>query len=216
MGGIKITVTESDASGLGMTTHRIENLADGIFSIAMTLLVLSLALPEAGRDVTLTVELQDLLFGQTHKFFNYALSFILLAIFWIIQHDQFHFIKRTDRIHLWLNIISFMFVALIPFSTSLIGDYPDETIAKLFFNANLFILGLFSSLNWLYATKGYRLVDRSLEPRRIAIGKMRSAIIPFIALLAMGLSVITPQWSSWVYLLIPVILAYLQFRYKLK
>ncbi|NAS89798.1 hypothetical protein C4E24_08740 [ANME-1 cluster archaeon AG-394-G21] len=96
-------MTESDASGLGMTTHRIENLADGIFSIAMTLLVLSLTLLEARTDLTLTVELQDLLFGQTHKFFNYALSFILLAIFWIIQHDQFHFIKRTDRIHLWLN-----------------------------------------------------------------------------------------------------------------
>lgn len=109
-----------------------------------------------------------------------------------------------------------MFVALIPFSTSLIGDYPDEMVAKLFFNANLFILGIFSSLNWLYATKVYRLVDRSLDPRRIAIVKMRSAIIPFIALLAMGLSVITPQWSSWVYISIPVILAYLQFRYKMK
>ena len=130
-----------------MTTHRIENLADGIFSIAMTLLVL--------------------------------------------------------------------FVAMIPFSTSLIGNYPDEMVAKLFFDANLFILGIFSSLNWLYATSGYRLVDRSLDPRRIAIGKMRGAIIPFIVLLAMGLSVITPQWSSWVYILIPVILAYLRFRYKL-
>ncbi|NOR78144.1 MAG: DUF1211 domain-containing protein [Methanophagales archaeon] len=56
-----------------MTTHRIENLADGIFSIAMTLLVLSLALPETRTDLTLTVELQDLLFGQTHKFFKFLL-----------------------------------------------------------------------------------------------------------------------------------------------
>lgn len=60
-------MTESDASGLGMTTHRIENLADGIFSIAMTLLVLNLALPEARTEVTLTVELQDLLFGHKIK-----------------------------------------------------------------------------------------------------------------------------------------------------
>ena len=81
-----------------------------------------------------------------------------------------------------------LFVAMIPFSTSLIGNYPDETIAKLFFDANLFILGIFSSLNWIYATKGYRLVDRSLDPRRIAIGKIRGAIIPPIALLAIQIN----------------------------
>ena len=106
-----------------------------------------------------------------------------------------------------------MFVVLIPFSASLIGDYPDETIAKLFFDFNLFILGIFNSLNWTYATKGYRLVDRSLDPRRIAIGKRRGAVTPIVALMAMGLSVITPQWSSCVYILIPVLLAHPQFRH---
>ena len=194
-----------------MTTHRIEALTDGIYAIAMTLLVLNLALPEVGTDQA--VQLHDALFGQAHKFFNYALSFILLAIFWIIHHDQFHFIKRIDRNLLWLNIFCLMFVALIPFSTSIIGDYPDETIAKLFFDSNLFMLGLFNSLNWVYATKGYRLVDRSIDPRRIAIGKRRSAVTPIVALMAMGLSVITPQWSSCVYFLIPVLLAHPQFRH---
>ena len=203
-------MTDSNASESWMTTHRIEALTDGIYAIAMTLLVLNLALPEVGTDQA--VQLHDALFGQAHKFFNYALSFILLAIFWIIHHDQFHFIKRTDRIHLWLNIFCLMFVVLVPFSTSLTGDYPDETIAKLFFDSNLFILGIFNSLNWAYA-KGYRLVDRSLDPRRIAIGKRRGAVTPIVALIAMGLSVITPQWSSCAYLLIPVLLAHPRLRH---
>ncbi len=197
-----------------MTTHRIENLADGIFSIAMTLLVLNLALPEVETGLTLTTELHTLLFGQTHKFFNYALSFILLAIFWIIQHQQFHFIKRTDHTHLWINIFSLMFVALVPFSTSLTGDYPNETVAKLFFDLNLFILGSLNVLNWTYATKDYRLVDRSLDPRRIAVGNRRDAVIPVVALLAMVLSLIIPKWSSCVYLLIPIMLAHPWFRHK--
>ncbi len=135
-----------------MTTQRIENLADGIFSIAMTLLVLNLALPEVGTGLTLTTELHTLLFGQTRKFFDYALSFILLAIFWIIHHQQFHFTKRTDHTHPRINICSLMFVALVPFSTSLTGDYPNETVAKLFFDLNLFILGSLNALNWTYAT----------------------------------------------------------------
>jgi uncharacterized membrane protein len=197
-----------------MTTHRIENLADGIFSIAMTLLVLNLALPEVETGLALTTELHTLLFGQTHKFFNYALSFILLAIFWIIQHQQFHFIKRTDHTHLWINIFSLMFVALVPFSTSLTGDYPNETVAKLFFDLNLFILGSLNVLNWTYATKDYRLVDRSLDPRRIAVGNRRDAVIPVVALLAMVLSLIIPKWSSCVYLLIPIMLAHPWFRHK--
>jgi len=204
-------MAESNASEPGMTTHRIEALTDGIYAIAMTLLVLNLALPEVGTDQA--VPLQDALFGQAHKFFNYALSFILLAIFWIVHHDQFHFIKRTDRIHLWINIFCLMFVVLVPFSTSLTGDYQNETIAKLFFDSNLFILGIFNSLNWAYATKGYRLVDRSLDPRRIAIGKRRGAVTPIVALMAMGVSVITPQWSSCAYLLIPVLLAHPRLRY---
>lgn len=197
-----------------MTTHRIENLADGIFSIAMTLLVLNLALPEVETGLTLTTELHTLLFGQTHKFFNYALSFVLLAIFWIIQHQQFHFIKRTDHTHLWINIFSLMFVALVPFSTSLTGDYPNEMVAKLFFDLNLFILGSLNVLNWTYATKDYRLVDRSLDPRRIAVGDRRNAVIPVVALLAMVLSLIIPKWSSCVYLLIPIMLAHPWFRHK--
>ena len=207
-------MTKSDDPELGMTTHRIENLADGIFSIAMTLLVLNLALPEVETGLTLTTELHTLLFGQTHKFFNYALSFILLAIFWIIQHQQFHFIKRTDHTHLWINIFGLMFVALVPFSTSLTGDYPNETVAKLFFDLNLFILGSLNVLNWTYATKDYRLVDRSLDPRRIAVGNRRDAVIPVVALLAMVLSLIIPKWSSCVYLLIPIMLAHPWFRHK--
>jgi len=206
-------MTDSNASESRLTTHRIEALTDGIYAIAMTLLVLNLALPEVGTYQA-AVPLHDALFEQAHKFFNYALSFILLAVFWIIHHDQFHFITRTNRTLLWINIFCLMFVALVPFTTSLSGDFPDETIAKLFFDLNLFILGLLNSLNWVYATKGYRLVDRSMDPKRIASGTKRGMVTPSVALLAMGLSIITPLWSSCAYLLIPVLLAHPRFRHE--
>lgn len=207
-------MAKSDDPELGMTTQRIENLTDGIYSIAMTLLVLNLALPEMGVDLTPSTELHELLSKQTHEFLNYILSFILLAIFWSMHHQQFHFIKRTDHTHLWINVFILMFVAMVPFTTSLIGDYPDETIAKLFFGLNLFILGSLNALNWTYATKNYRLVDRGLNPRRIAVGNRRDAVIPGVILLAMVLSLITPHWSPCTYLLIPIMLAHPWFRHK--
>lgn len=208
-------VSRSDGSELGMTTHRIEALTDGIFAIAMTLLVLTLDLPEVEKGLTQT-GLHHLLMAQRDIFFNYALSFVLLAILWIIHHQQFHFIKRTDRKHLWINIFTLMFIALIPFSTSLVGDYPDDWMAEFFFGSNMFILGMLFNLNWAYATKGHRLVDRSLEPRRIALGKKKGAVTPLVSLLAMVLSLIHPQLSFYVYILIPIILSLPQFRRQLR
>ena len=207
-----MTASSSDESEPGVTTHRIEALTDGIFAIAMTLLVLTLALPEAKTELTQTVELYSLLIGQMHKFFNYALSFLLLAIFWVKHHQQFHFIKRTNRKHLWINIVTLMFIALIPFSTSLIGDYNDDRVAEFFFASNLFIIGMLFLWNWVYATKGHRLVDRSLDPQRIALWKKRGAVIPLVSLLAMVLSLTNPQFTFYAYLLIPIILALPHFR----
>src|SRR4030065_989192 len=111
-----------------LTTRRIEALADGIFAISMTLLVLTLTLPDM-MDTKLN--LSQLLAEQWPKFFNYALSFFLLAIFWIVHHQQFHYIRRTDRTHIWINIGILMFVALVPFTTDVAGDYSGRTIAAL-------------------------------------------------------------------------------------
>jgi uncharacterized membrane protein len=194
-----------------MTTHRIEALADGIFAIAMTLLVLNLALPEAGKG---PAELHNLLIGQLDKFFSYAVSFVLLAVLWLRHHEQFHFIKRTDGRHLWINIAFLMFVALVPFSTSILGDFPDEPVAEVFFGSNVLILGALLLCNWAYATNHHRLVDHSLDPRRIALGKRRGAVTPLVAVLAMGLSFINPVISFYTYLLIPAFQAAFEYRHR--
>jgi len=192
-----------------LTTRRIEALADGIFAIAMTLLVLTLTLP----DMTQTkIGLSQLLADQWPKFFNYALSFLLLAIFWIVHHQQFHVIHRTDRLHVWINIGILMFVALMPFSTDIVGDYSNQTLAELVFSANLMILGLLFLLNWWYACRNHRLVDPDLSRETIARGIRRSSITPVVAAISMVLSVFVPGWGLWVYMLIPIIQLHPWFR----
>jgi len=193
-----------------MTTHRIEGLADGIFAIAMTLLVLNLALPEMGKGLA---EVHSLLFGQIDKFLNYALSFVLLAVFWIRHHQQFHLIKRTDGKHLWINIYFFMFVGLIPFSTTLVGYYPKDSLAEVFFASNIFMLGMLLHWSWVYATNQHRLVDHSLDPQRIALGKKRGVVTMLVAASAMGLAFVDPRMSSFVYLLIPILQGVVKYRH---
>jgi uncharacterized membrane protein len=194
-----------------LTTRRIEALADGIFAIAMTLLVLTLTLPDMAQT---KLSLSQLLADQWPKFFNYALSFVLLAIFWIVHHQQFHVIRRTDRGHIWINIGILMFVALMPFSTDIAGDYSDETLAELVFSANLLILGLLFLLNWWYACRNHRLVDPDLSRETIVGGMRRGCITPVVAALSMVLSLFIPRWGLMVYMLIPIIQLHPWFRHS--
>ena len=194
-----------------MTTHRIEALTDGIFAISMTLLVLTLALPEAGKGIT---EVHNLLVGQSDKFFNYALSFVLLAVFWIRHHQQSHLIKRTDGRHLWINIFFLMFVGLMPFTNSLVGDYPNDSMAEVSFAINILMLGILLTWNWVYATNHHRLVDNSLDSRSIALGKKRGLITPIVAVLAIGIAFIDPRICSFLYLLIPILQQVIQHRHR--
>jgi uncharacterized membrane protein len=198
-----------DKSVVSLSTRRIEALADGIFAFAMTLLVLTLTLPDATQT---KLSLSQLLAQQWPKFFNYALSFALLAIFWIVHHQQFHVIRRTDRTHIWINIGILMFVALVPFTTDVAGDYSRQTLAELLFSGNLLILGLLFLLNWTYACGHHRLVDEDLGRRTIFRGVLRSCILPCVAAVSMIVALFIPRWGLTVYLLIPVIELHPWFR----
>lgn len=203
-----MTMEHDDSlEGLGLTTRRIESLTDGIFAIAMTLLVLSIRLPGTSGETP-----EELIFGQAHVFFAYFLSFALLATFWIIHHQHYHLIQRTDRIHLWINIVILMFVVLMPFSASLAGDFPTDPLAKEFFDLNMLILGILFLMSWIYASRHRRLIGDDVSERTISKNIWRGMIIPSVSFLALILSIVVPDLSSWAYVLIPVLLVHPKFR----
>jgi len=200
----------SEGDGFWLTTSRIQSLTDGVFAISMTLLILSLSLPDATEENG--ANLHILLFGQADKFVNYFVSFLVLAVFWIIHHQQFQHIKRTDSRHIWINVAILMFVALVPFSTDLVGDYSGTTIAQMFFAGNLLVLGMLFLGNWIYATRGRQLVENDMSEAVVVQGIRRNLVTPAISLVVIGLSVVIPEWSLWLYVSIPIILALPPFR----
>jgi len=189
-----------------LSTKRIQALTDGVFAIAMTLLVLNLKVPTIPEGAAAQV-LPKLVLGLWPDFFNYALSFILLAIFWIVHHRQFHFIKAIDQRLLWINILGLMFIALIPFSTSLIAQHGDVQVAALFFQCNLLAIGSIFYMHWSYATGKRHLIDPDLSAQMILLNKKRNLVIPTISLVCIGLSFLTPDWSEVPYFAIPFIMA---------
>lgn len=181
------------------TTKRIETLVDGIFAIAMTLLVLSIDVPQLIGTVS-NAAIQQALIDMLPKLYIYALSFSLLAIFWRINHQQFYRIKRANAVLLWINIFWLMFVALLPFSASLVVDYGNLQAPEIFFHVNMLLIGIFSYLNWYYATS--KNFVEGLTQDKIASTRKINLILPVVALVAIGITFITPSGSSFAYLTI--------------
>jgi TMEM175 potassium channel family protein len=187
----------SEAPDVLMTTKRIETLVDGIFAIAMTLLVLSLNVPNLPYPTTDAAVLASL-GNMGQQFFIYFISFILLASFWRVNHAQFNFIKKTDRRLVWINIIWLSLIALLPFSTNLIGSYGYLKVPLIFFDFNIFLIGVLFNLNWYYADKK-GLIDENTDKNMVKYQEKYNLGLPLIALAAIGLTFIIPEYSSLVY-----------------
>ena len=193
-------------NGNGPTTKRIESLADSIFSFAMTILVLNLTIPHiAGNNIKDL--LYHLLYVQANDVFSYFLSFFLLANFWIINHGHFIHIQRTNTKHLWINIMILMFIVLIPFTTSLIDQYPELQLSNILFDLNMFIVGILYYLDWAYATHKHRLVDTSLTKESVILSKKRGLVIPLLSIVAIGLALPYPSYSTAIYLFAPILVS---------
>jgi uncharacterized membrane protein len=186
-----------------MEKNRLETLVDGIFAIVMTLLVMTVVVPQR-ETVLQSTGFMEMLRLKVHDIVNYALSFALLAIFWIQHHEQAHFIKRTDPTHIWINIVMLFFIALFPFSTSLVTEFPEQNPAEMVFGANLLIVGVLFLANWIYATRKRRLVDEGMSAPDIAFGRNKCIFFIGVALISILLSQAHPLMSADIFWIVPI------------
>jgi len=189
--------------GDSVSKARIEALTDGVFAIVMTLLVLDIVVPHLSHSEAST-ELVKRLLGLWPTFLGYASSFIILGFFWIGHDSQFHYIKRVNRTLLWITIFYLMFIALIPFSTSLLGVYQDQQISVIIYGANLTISLCWNYLHWWYATKDHRSVDSDLDPILITVLSRRYLVGIIIFLVAIAISFVNIHLSLVLYIGAPL------------
>jgi len=184
---------------------RIETLVDGVFAIALTLLVLGITVPSitSPTEAILYQALVDLL----PNFYGYFISFFLLSVFWRINHKQFNKIRQADDAMLWLIILWLVFVALVPFSAFFIGEYGNFQIPNIFFHLNLFAIGILLFLNWRHAINSGLVDESAIKRQKPAL--MANLMLPSLSLIAIGVTFIPflkeygYGWSSIVYFAIP-------------
>jgi uncharacterized membrane protein len=172
-----------------LAPNRLEALIDGVFAIVMTLLVLDITIPEIAQP-SLQAELPRRLLELWPKLYSYLLSFIVLGLLWSFHHRSFRYIKRSDNGLIWLNIIFLMFTALIPFSTSLMGNYRIEKLPITIYASNILLTIVMRQIIWTYATGRYRLVDRDINPRLVKADTLRAMGICLTFVLIIGISFI--------------------------
>ncbi|MGC4041399.1 MAG: TMEM175 family protein [Flavobacterium sp.] len=135
----------------GQKIGRIEALSDGVFAIALTLLVLEIKVPEV--HVQSEAELWEILKELAPKFSSYFLSFMTMGIFWTGQALQLSHIEKYDRNLNWNSLFFLLFVSLLPFTTAFLGEYTHFKTAIGIYWVNIFLLGLLLLLHWKYAVR---------------------------------------------------------------
>jgi uncharacterized membrane protein len=140
----RITPTREDAE---VEFNRIVAFSDGVFAIAITLLVLTLEVP-AGVD-DLGQELRD----RSDEFLAYALSFAVLGKLWLSHHRFFGSLGRFDGTLLALNLLYLAFVALVPFTSDLLGNYSGESVAVVAYALNLAAVSLVFTISVRYSVR---------------------------------------------------------------
>ena len=184
--------------------NRIEALTDGVFAVAMTLLVLDIKVPELQQPLA-TAELPLKLLSLWPKFLSYTISFVILGVYWVGHHVQLSFIRRADRPLLWINILFLLWVALVPFSTALLSEYATTRIAIAIYGANLIAIGLTLALHWWYATTESRHVEPDIDRGLVRGAMYRTLMGPLVYVIAIGLSFFRAEVSLALYALVPIL-----------
>ncbi|HEY7968534.1 MAG TPA: TMEM175 family protein [Candidatus Limnocylindrales bacterium] len=132
--------------------ERIGALSDGLFAIAMTLIVLEIRVPPLGAGTT-DAQLASALGDLAPRFVTYLLSFLTLGIFWNGQQTQLSYVDRGNRDLAWLELLFLAIIALFPFTTSLLADHIELRLALALYWLNIFLAGAALYVIWEYVER---------------------------------------------------------------
>ncbi|MEH2143471.1 TMEM175 family protein [Nostoc sp.] len=178
-----------------MDTTRLEAFSDGVFAIAITLLVLEIKVPPP--NTALGAELLHL----WPSYLAYVVSFLAIGTIWINHHGMFQHIVRVNGTLLLLNVLLLMLIAFLPFPTAVLAEAfhrgTDERVAAAFYGGIHTVIGIFVTSMWRYAACGHRLLGTHLTAkkarqieRQFLIGPIAYAITAVVALVVPWLALL--------------------------
>ena len=164
-------------------TGRLEAFSDGVFAIAITLLVLDLKVPEEPP-------LLDALLHQWPVYVAYLVSFLFILIMWMNHHRMFESIARVDSTFMLLNGLLLLGITVVPYPTNILSRYvlsDEQTVATAVYSGWFLLLAVCFNLMWRYAAAGGRLLDsQDAELARVITARYRWGIPSYFAAFALA------------------------------
>jgi uncharacterized membrane protein len=182
----------------GISPARLEAFSDGVLSIAATLLVLELHVPDAGQD------LGPALLAQWPSYVAYVVSFATIGIIWVNHHGLFVHVRRVDRTLLFLNLLLLLAVSLIPFPTAVVGRFVtaehDSHLAAAVYGGLMVLMSFAFTGVWRHVTRDARLLGRGVD----AVRARRESVLFSAGLAAyvagVGVAFVSAELSLLIYL----------------
>jgi len=174
---------------------RIVAFSDGVFSIAITLLVLNLGIDKGLSEG----QIDNALWDQRDVFFAYAISFAVIGRFWLVHHRFFGEVHSFDGRLIGLNLLYLGWIVLIPFSSELLGEYGGKTTAVVFYSVNLAVVVL---LGLLMGVDARRRGLMEIDDRTHRENRIRSAYIAGIFLLSIPVAFLAPEAAPYLWLVL--------------
>jgi uncharacterized membrane protein len=190
------------------TTERLEAFSDGVIAIAITLLVLQIAVPDVDSGNSLFAALWD----DWPSFVAYTVSFVVIGIMWVSHHSMFERIAAVDRTLLFINLVLLLGIAFLPFPTALLATYVREggtnaSAAAAVYSLTMTIIGFIFTAMWVHLYRHPDLLVAGITPDRLRRSIRRSLVGPLIYAASIGLAYVSAVACFLVYALVALYFA---------
>ena len=187
-----------------ISTARLISFSDGVFAIAVTLLVFNLKVPEIPRADAHAL-LPGLIKAMVPHFITYITSFLLVAIYWTFHHRMLNLVTHIDTPFLWMNICYLLVISFIPFPSALAGAYPNERFSFIFYISSMILVGILSMLMLGYASYNYRLISKEMPIAIVKYLFFRQSTSLIVFFLSIPLAFYQLRWAAYsLFILFPV------------
>ncbi len=177
----------------GQSVERLAALSDGVFAVAMTLLVLDLRVP-AAEAVHNHHDLWRSVVALSPRLLTYMMSFLTLGIFWVGQQTQLNHLARSDRSLTWIHLAFLFAITMMPFSTTLLAEFIAYRLAVVVYWLNILWLGVTLYASWVCAL-GTGLVKDDMPPEFPRAFQRRVIIAQTLYAFGALLCVVSTYWS---------------------
>lgn len=189
---------------------RISFFTDGVFAIAITLLVIEFKVPVIEHPTDHA--LWDRLAHMGLLLLGFLISFCIVGYYWSVHHRIFGYVEKYTSKLIWLNLMFLFSVVLLPFTSGLLGEYASETALHLpygIYVANICLTASMNAILWFYVSNPKNeILTHTISRDRILLGFYFTLVVPVLFVISFAVSLYMPISGRLIPILIPIVLKY--------